>query len=137
MNAPANISNIDHAAVASIELEQEILGEVLVANSALEIIAGEVSAEDFSEPLHGQLFETFASVRDMHGAITPSLIIASMGGDASGLILEGVTVGQYVARLAAAACVPGNARAYAQQIRELSDRRKILATTETLSIGIQ
>jgi replicative DNA helicase len=134
MNAPANI---DHAAVSSIELEQEILGAVLVTNSALEIIEREVSAEDFSEPLHGQLFETFASVRDMHGVITPSLVTASMGADASAIILEGVTLGQYVARIAAAACVPGNAKAYAKQIREFSDRRKILATRETLSIGIQ
>src|SRR5258705_4305250 len=133
-NAPANI---DHSALCSIELEQEILGAVLVANSALETIAREVSAEDFSEPLHGQLFETFASVRDMHGVITPSLVIASMGGHASANILEGVTLGQSVARIAAAACVPGNAKAYAKQIREFSDRRKILATTETLSIGIQ
>jgi replicative DNA helicase len=134
MNAPLNI---DRAAVSSIELEQEILGAVLVTNSALEIIEREVSAEDFSEPLHGQLFETFANVRDMHGVITPSLVIASMGGDASAIILEGVTLGQYVARIAAAACFPGNAKAYAKQIREFSDRRKILATTETLSIGIQ
>ena len=68
MNAPANI---DHSALSSIDLEQEILGAVLVSNSALEIIEREVSAEDFSEPLHGQLFETLASVRDAHGIITP------------------------------------------------------------------
>ncbi len=60
-----------------------------------------------------------------------------MGGDANATVLEGVTLGQYVARLAAAACIPGNARAYAKQIREFADRRKILATAETMSIGIQ
>jgi DnaB helicase-like protein len=59
MNAPANI---DHSALCSIELEQEILGAVLVTNSALEIIEREVSAEDFSEPLHGQLFETLEAM---------------------------------------------------------------------------
>ncbi len=134
MNAPANI---DSATLHSIELEQEILGAVLVANSALEIIEREVSAEHFSEPLHGQLFETLASVRDAHGIITPALVIASMGGDASTIILEGMTLGQYVARIAAAACVPRNAKAYAKQIREFADRRKILATAEIMSIGIQ
>jgi replicative DNA helicase len=134
MNAPANI---DSATLHSIELEQEILGAVLVTNSALEIIEREVSAEDFSEPLHGQLFETFANVRDMHGVITLPLVIASMGGDKNAIVADGVTLGQYVARLAREACIPGNARAYAKQIREFSDRRKILATTETLSNGIQ
>ena len=134
MNAPANI---DLATLQSIEIEQEILGAVLVANSALEIIEREVSAEDFSELLHGQIFETLASVRDMHGVVTPSLVIAFMGGDASATILEGVTLGQYVARIAAAVCVPGNAKAYAKQIREFSNRRKILAMAETMSLGIQ
>ena len=78
MNAPANI---DHAAVSSIELEQEILGAVLHSMAALEIIEREVSAEDFSEPLHSQIFETFISIRDLHGVVTPSLVIAAMGGD--------------------------------------------------------
>src|SRR5258705_12099240 len=130
-------ANIDHAALCSIELEQEVLGAVLVTNSALEITEREVSAEDFSEPLHRQLIETLASVRDVHGIITPALVIASMGGDANATVLEDVTLGQYVARIASAACVPGNAKAYAKQIREFSDRRKILASAETLSIGIQ
>jgi replicative DNA helicase len=134
MNAPANI---DHSALCSIEIEQEILGAVLMTNSALEIIEREVSAQDFFEPLHGQLFETLASVRDVHGIITPALVIASMGGDASAIVVEGVTLGQYVARIAAAACVPGHAKAYAKQIREFADRRKILATAETMSIGIR
>jgi replicative DNA helicase len=134
MNAPANI---DHAAVSNIELEQEVLGAVLHSNTALEIIEREVSAEDFSEPLHSQIFETFVSIRDLHGVVTPSLVIAAMGGDASAIILEGVTLGQYIARLAAALCLPGNARAYAKQIREFSNRRNILATVETMSLGIQ
>src|ERR1700737_5514540 len=120
-SAPANI---DHATLCSIELEQEILGAALVANSAVEVIEREVSAEDFSEPLHGQIFETFANVRDMHGVITPSLVIASMGGDASAIILEGVTLGQYVARIAADACIPGKAKTSAKKIRGFPPRRK-------------
>jgi replicative DNA helicase len=134
VNAPANI---DHAALCSIELEQEILGAVLVNNSALEIIERDVSAGDFHEPLHVQLFEIFASVRDVHGIITPSLIIASMGGDASVIVAEGTTLGQYVARLAAAGCITGVVRAYAKQIREFANRRKILAMAETMTQGIQ
>ena len=124
MNA---LAKIDNAALRSIELEQEVLGAVLVTNSALEVIERAVSAEDFSEPLHWQLFETFAKARDAHGIITPALVIASMGGDASVIVAEGMTLGQYVARIAAAASIPRNAAAYAKQIREFSDRRKIVA----------
>ncbi len=134
MNAPAII---DHAALCSIELEQEVLGAVLVANSAFDVIERAVSADDFSEPLHSLLFETFASIYASHGIITTSLVIASMGGDASLMVVPDTTLGQYIGRLAAAASIPRNAPAYAKQIREFSNRRKILAMAETMSIGIQ
>ena len=132
MNAHANL---DHAALSSIDLEQEVLGAVLMSPS-FEVIERAVSASDFSEPLHSQLFETFAAVHASHGVITPALIIASMGGDASTIVIEGTTLGQYIALLAAAASLPRNAVAYARQIREFSNRRKILAMAETMSIGI-
>jgi replicative DNA helicase len=134
MNA---LVKIDDAALGSIELEQEVLGAALLKNSAFEVIERAVSADDFSEPLHSQLFETFANIHASHGIITPSLVIASMGGDASTVVAEGTTLGQYIGRLAAAASIPRNAPAYAKQIREFSSRRKILAMAETMSLGVQ
>jgi replicative DNA helicase len=134
MNA---LVKIDDAALCSIELEQEVLGAALVTNSAFEVIERAVSADDFSEPLHSQLFETFANINASHGIITPALVIASMGGDASMIVAEGTTLGQYIARLAAFASIPRNAPAYAKQICEFSSRRKILAMAETMSLGVQ
>jgi replicative DNA helicase len=133
MNAP---TNINQAALCNIELEQEVLGAALISSS-FEVIERAVSASDFSEPLHSQLFETFAAVHASHGIITPALIIASMGGDASTIVVEDTTLGQYIARLAAEACLPRNAAAYAKQIREFSNRRKILATAEIMSIDVK
>jgi replicative DNA helicase len=134
MNAPANI---DDASLYSLQLEQEVLGSVLIANSAFDAIERVVSAGDFYESLHSQLFETFAIVREAHGLITVPLVIASMGGDASGTVVDGMTIGQYIARLAAAAAIPRNVQAYAKQIREFSNRRKILAMAETMAFGVQ
>jgi replicative DNA helicase len=87
VNAPANINQ---AALCNIELEQEVLGAALV--SSFEVIERAVSANDFSEPLHSQLFETFASVHASHGIVTPALVIASMGGDASTIVVEDTTL---------------------------------------------
>jgi replicative DNA helicase len=134
MNA---LARIDDAVLHNIALEQEALGTVLVYNSTLEIIEREVSAADFFEPLHSEIFEAFARVRDAHGTITAALVIASIGGDAGQIIVEGMTRGQYIARLASVACTAAQAQAYARQIREFSSRRKILAMAETMSIGIQ
>ena len=113
MNA---LAKIDDAALGSIELEQEVLGAALVTNSAFDAIERAVSADEFSEPLHSQLFETFAKAPDAHGIITPALVIASVGGDASVIVAEGTTLGQYVARIAAAASIPRNAAAYATPV---------------------
>jgi replicative DNA helicase len=133
MNAPANIN----ADLGNTAIEQELLGAVLITNSAFDVIERLVSAEDFYEPLNGQLFEAFARVHDAHGVITPSLVIASMGGNASMIVGDGMTLGQYIARAAAIATIPRNLPAYAKQIREFADRRKIMAMAETMSIGIQ
>jgi len=134
MNAP---TNIDHAALHSIDLEQEILGAALVTNRAFEVIERAVCAGDFFEPLHSRIFEAFASVLDAHGIITPSLVIASMGGDASQTVADGVTLGQYIARLAASGAILNAVPAYAKQIREFSNRRKILAMAGMMALGIQ
>ena len=133
MNARANIND---AALCNIQLEQEVLGAALI-NPSFEVIERAVSASDFSEPLHAQIFETFAAVHASHGVITPALVIASMGGDAGTIVFEETTLGQYIARLAAEAPFPRNAAAYAKQIREFSNRRTILAMVETMSIGVK
>ena len=59
MNAPANIN----ADLGNIAIEQELLGAVLITNSAFDVIERLVSAEHFYERLNGQLFEAFARVR--------------------------------------------------------------------------
>jgi replicative DNA helicase len=132
MNA---LARIDDAVLHNIALEQEALGTVLVHNSALEIIEREVSAADFFEPLHSEIFEAFGRSRDAHGTITPALIIASIGGDASQIII-GMTRGQYIARLAAVGCTLPQAQAYAKQIREFSNRRRLLVVAETITSAI-
>ena len=134
MNAAANI---DQAALCNIELEQEVLGAALVANSVFEVIERAVSADDFAEPLHSQLFDTFSRVHGAHGILTPALVVASMGGDASAIVAEGTNLGQYIARIAAAASIPRNAAAYAKQIREFANRRKILAMVGAMTLGVQ
>jgi hypothetical protein len=99
----------DAAGLYDIELEQVILGAALLNQSFEgEVIERVFSAESFSEPLHRQLFEAIASVRASHGVITPQLIIASMGGDAGMIVANGITLGQYVARLVAEAALPRN-----------------------------
>jgi replicative DNA helicase len=134
MNGPASI---DFATLHNIEIEQELLGAVLINSSVFDVIENKLTASDFFEPLHSEIFDAVANVGATHGVMTLALIIASIGSDASQIIVEGMTRRQYIARLAAEASLPHNALAYAKQIREFADRRKMLAMVETVSIGIQ
>src|SRR6266550_8189604 len=95
--------NIDHAALYSVEIEYGLLGAILNSSSIFDVIEPLVSADDFGEPLHAQLFETLAHTHETGGLITLPLVVAAMGAHASGLIADGMTAGQYVARIAAEA----------------------------------
>ena len=130
MNAPANIP-----ALCSIELEQELLGCALI-NQSFDAIERLVSASDFYEPLHAQLFETIAGVHAANGAVSYQLVAASMGSYAGALLSEGMTTGQYLAKLAAEACLPRDVAAHARLVREFSNRRKILAAAEALTMDV-
>jgi replicative DNA helicase len=136
MNAPANIEN---AALSSFVLEQEILGAVLINNQTLEAIERVIDADDFSEVLHADLYETFLSIREAHGIITPALVIAAIGPRAQipAIDCSPTAMGQYIANLAAAAATALQAVVYAKQIREFANRRRILAAAEIMWSSIQ
>jgi len=136
MNAPVQSADHTLASLFSLEIEQGLLGAILNANSIFDVVEPLISPGDFYEPLHAQLFETFANVHQTGGLINLALVTAAMGGDGMSLIADGMTAGRYVARLAAEAVTVREAPAYARQIREFADRRKILATVEAMAAGV-
>jgi hypothetical protein len=89
MRRSIRTGHVDVEKLCDIELERKFLGET--------------AAEHFSESLHRQLFEPFARVRASHRVVTPKLVIAAMGGDAGMILTNGITLRQYVERLAAEA----------------------------------
>jgi len=125
----------ESGALASIEIEQALLGALLNANSVFDVVEPLVVADDFAEGIHAQIFATIAETRRTGGMVTLQLVIAAMGGYGAGLIADGMTAAQYVARLAAAAVTVREAPAYAKQIREFANRRQILATAELMHAG--
>jgi replicative DNA helicase len=68
MNALVSINKIENLSTGDLLLEQELLGSILITDSVFAIIEPLVSASDFVEPLHSQLFETFANIRETAAA---------------------------------------------------------------------
>lgn len=115
----------------NIEVEQALLGAILLNPVALDHI-GALSPGCFYEPLHRTIFETMKARHEAGRAIDLRLLIDALGELANAKPLVGMTVGQYVARLAAEATSVANAPDYARTTREFAHRRDALRLAEDL-----
>lgn len=114
----------------NIEAEQALLGAILLNNEALNLAGDRVAPEDFFEPLHGKLFELCTQLIRAGKVATPVTITSFLPRD---LDIGGMTLAQYIARLAAEATTIVNAADYAQVIRDFADQRRI----ELVGLGLR
>lgn len=123
-HAPVNYNYLPH----SIEAEQQLLGAVLMSNDIFFPCSEAVEAEHFYEPIHARLW-TLISERIAAGqSVTPVTLMAILGAD--GFVdLAGMTVGAYIAHLAAEAITIIQAPHYAKVVRDLWARRRIILLT--------
>lgn len=125
------IDNQPPALPFNIDVEQGFLGAVLVNNAVMNVLPAPPTPEYFYDPVHQRIY---AVVLDMikRGEIASPVTLATflMGDD--GLKEIGGTV--YLARLAGAATVIANARAYADVIRDLWQRREIMRLAEAMMV---
>lgn len=124
-----------HDPISCIDVEQELLGAILNNNEACDIASRFIEADDFAEPIHRNLFASFAAARNEGRTITITLAKAVLGGDAKKELVPGCTVGEYIARLAASATTIINASDFAKTIREFSDRRKMDSVADAIKEG--
>jgi replicative DNA helicase len=118
-------------ALSNIEAEQGLLGAIVVNSDALARVESIVTPDDFAEPVHRDLFARFIEARDGGQSISIKLVASALG-HFGAQDLCGMTVSQYAARLAAEATTIINAPDYARTVRDLADRRRMLAAAETI-----
>jgi replicative DNA helicase len=111
----------------NIEAEQALLGAILINNHAYERIEPIVTADDFFEPIHGEIFKVCASMIGEGKLATPITVKTFLPAD---LDIAGMNLGQYLARLAAEATTIINALDYGRIVRDLADRRRMVAVAE-------
>lgn len=107
----------------SIESEQAILGAVLMSNNLFDAIAEKLVPGDFFEPIHGQIWEVCSSLIGAGKMANPLTVVPFLPADVQ--IAEGVTLRQYLARLAGASCTANELPHLAAMVRDLSHRRAI------------
>jgi len=117
------------AAPHNIEAEQALLGAILVNNEALYRVSDFLEARHFFEPIHQKIFELASQLVRAGKVASPVTLKTFLPGDAD---IGGLTVNQYLARLAAEATTVINAQDYGRTIYDLSVRRSLIVIGEDI-----
>jgi replicative DNA helicase len=113
-----------------IEVEQALLGAILVDNQALERVSAVLKGEHFYDPLHQRLYEAMSGTMERGGmVITPLTLHAAMKADPG---LQEVGGHAYLAGLAQAAPAYANVRDYARILHDLFVRRSLIHLGEDI-----
>jgi replicative DNA helicase len=111
-----------------IEIEQALLGAILVDNQALERVSSTLKPEHFYDPLHQRLYEVMSAQAEKGGmVITPLTLHAAMKADPGLLEVGGHA---YLAGLAQAAPAMPNVRDFARILHDLGVRRGLIRIGE-------
>jgi replicative DNA helicase len=116
----------------NIEAEQALLGAMLINNDAYHRVADFLRANHFFEPLHGTIFEVMSELirsNKIANPITLKTFLPAM------LDIAGLSVAQYLARLAAEATTVINAADYGRTVYDLAVRRELIKIAEDMLNG--
>src|ERR1700710_689541 len=108
---------------------QRGLGAFLVNNAAFYRVSDFLEPKHFFEPIHQTIYETTGSLIRMGKIATPITLKTFVPADTD---IGGMTVGQYLARLAAEATTIINAHDYGRTIYELALRRDLIHIGEDM-----
>lgn len=126
MYGPLQFQTLPH----NIEVEQALLGAMLLNNDVFGIVSSAVNETHFYDPVHARIFAEAGRQIGLGKKVNP-ITLKDAFPDTE--LADGVTVSQYLALLSSAATSVLNAADYAERIRTLSDMRQIIQVGEKLS----
>ena len=113
----------------NIEAEQALLGAILVNNEAFYRVSDFLEPKHFFEPIHQRIFELAGGLVRAGKIATPVTLKTFLPADFD---IAGLSVNQYLARLAAEATTIINAEDYGRTVYDLSIRRDLIAIGEDM-----
>jgi len=126
---PGELTPPYRAAPHNIEAEQALLGAVLVNNEALYRVSDFLEPEHFFEPIHRQIYDISRSLIRTGKLASPVTLKTFLPAE---IDIAGLTLGQYLARLAAEATTIINAVDYGRTIYDLAIRRELITIGEDM-----
>ena len=108
---------------ANIEAEQALLGAILINNDAYDRVSDFLRSEHFVEEIHRRIYDIAGSLIRAGKLASPITLKTFLGEHDLG---GGMTVPQYLARLAGEATTINNAGDYGRTIHDLAVRRSLI-----------
>ena len=113
----------------NIEVEQALIGAILVNNEAFYRVSDFLEPQHFFEAIHQQIYDLASNLIRAGKVATPVTLKTFLPSDAD---IGGLTVSQYLARLAAEATSVINAADYGRTIGDLAVRRNLIRIGEDM-----
>jgi len=113
----------------NIEAEQALLGAILVNNEAFYRVSDFLEPKHFFEPVHRRIYELAGGLVRANKLATPVTLKTFLPADFD---IAGLSLNQYLARLAAEATTIINAEDYGRTIYDLSIRRALIIVGEDM-----
>jgi replicative DNA helicase len=111
------------------EVEQALLGAIIVNNEAFYRVSDFLEPRHFYEPIHEKIYELAGSLIRAGKIASPITLKSFLPAD---IEIAGLTVSQYLARLAAEATTVINAEDYGRTIYDHSIRRDLIRIAEAM-----
>jgi replicative DNA helicase len=127
-NAP-DAAPLYRTAPHNIEAEQALLGAILVNNEAFYRVSDFLEPTHYFEPVHQRIYELAASLIRANKIANPVTLKTFLPADVD---IAGLTVSQYLARLAAEATTVINAEDYGRTVYDLAIRRALVVIGEDM-----
>lgn len=116
--------------IHDIQAEQELIGAVLMNNEVFHAVSEMVSAANFFESIHTQIWEVASTLIGMGKMASPISVRQFLPAD---MPIGDTTLQGYLARLAAASCPVSEVMHMAALVRDLADRRTIAGVAAELT----
>jgi replicative DNA helicase len=113
----------------NLEAEQALLGAILIHNEAFDRVSDFLNPEDFYEGLHGAIYEVMSKLLRAGKVATPVTLKSFLPESDLG----GITLPNYLIRLAKSATTIVNATEYGRMIHDLAQRRRLITLGEEVS----
>lgn len=127
----APVSDEARKAPHSLELEQAVLGALMIDDRALDRVIDFLRPQHFFEPLHGEIYETICNFVQSGKPTTPFALKAVFENRPT--LADDLSVPQYLGRLVSAATTVHNIQAYGRELYGYAVRRALVVIGEDIS----